>query len=141
MVYFLVFLFAYDCFVCRELEGVVRDLQESLLKRHPDSVASLIRAASVSDSVQLQRRQQEQQVEQLRQEVEDSKVAQENKLRSLRQEHERMKLQYEKVVANLEQQIKSQPAPTHTLLGGISKISSSSIHNIKNLSQAIDRIR
>ena len=129
----------------------MRDLQESLLKRHPNSVASLIRAASVPDETQAAlRRQQEREVEGLRAELEGTKEQQERRLRSLRQEHERIKSQYEKVVSDLQQQLKSQQTlvPTsaaiavpHGALGGATKSSSSSIHTVTTLSQALDRIR
>lgn len=125
----------------RELEGVVRDLQDSLRKRHPDSVANLIRAATVSDSVQLQRRQQDQQVEALRQELEDIKVQHEKRLRSLRQEHERIKGQYEKVLSEQQEVHKTESAPSQQGLGGFTKGSASSANNVKTLTQALNRIR
>jgi len=53
----------------RELEGVIRSLQDSITKRHPDSIANLIRAANMSDSVQLKRRQQDEQIEVLKNEL------------------------------------------------------------------------
>jgi hypothetical protein len=122
---------------------VVRDLQESLTKRYPDSVASLIRAATVSDSVQAQRRQQDQQVELLRKELEDMKALHETRLRSLRQEHERIKVQYEKVLGDLEkaQENGAGPASPGVGIGGFTKGSASSANTVKTLSQALHKIR
>lgn len=122
----------------------MRDLQDSLRKRHPDSVANLIRAATVSESVQLQRRQQDQQVEALRQELEDIKAQHEKRLRSLRQEHERIKSQYEKVLSEQQDAHKSgagELAPSQQGLGGLTKGSASSANNVKTLTQALNRIR
>ena len=45
---------------CRELEMILCDLQESIRKRNPDSVSNLIRAATVSDEVLLERKEQSQ---------------------------------------------------------------------------------
>lgn len=123
---------------------MVRDLQDSLRKRHPDSVANLIRAATVSDSVQLQRRQQDQQVEALRQELEDIKAQHEKRLRSLRQEHERIKAQYEKVLSEQQEAHKTGGAGGESVqqgLGGFTKGSASSANTVKTLTQALNRIR
>ena len=42
----------------RELETIVKDLQEALVKRNPNSIAALIRANAMSDSVQVERKKQ-----------------------------------------------------------------------------------
>jgi hypothetical protein len=34
----------------RDLEGALKDLQESIKKRHPDSIPALIHAAALTDS-------------------------------------------------------------------------------------------
>jgi len=51
------------------LEGIIRSLQDSITKRHPNSVASLIRAASESDAVVMKRKQQDEQIETLKKEL------------------------------------------------------------------------
>ena len=55
--------------IIRELEGIIRSLQDSITKRHPDSISNLIRAASESESVQLKRRLQDEQIEMLKKEL------------------------------------------------------------------------
>ena len=57
----------------KELEKTISELQESILKRNPDSVASLIRAAKTSDSVQLERKKEKEDIEQLKIELVDAK--------------------------------------------------------------------
>ena len=123
---------------------MIRDLQDSLRKRHPDSVASLIRAATVSDSVQAERRQQEQQVAAMRQELDDIKEQHEKRLRSLRQEHERIKVQYEKAKEELEHAKGGDSGASAVQgggLGGLTKGSSSASNTVKTLSQALNKIR
>lgn len=132
----------------RELEETVKVLQESLRKRFPDSVASLVHAASVSDSVQARQRQKDAEVATMRRELEDLKAQHELRLRSLRQEYERLKLQYEKVNQDL-QQYQGTPSAlvgaaaevAHSGLGGLTKGSASSVNAIKTLSQALNKIR
>ena len=100
----------------------------------------------MSDSVQLQRKQQEQQVDQLRRELDDMKALHEKRLRSLRQEHERIKVQYESVLKDLEQYQGS--TLSHVTgnasgagLGGLTKGSASAVNSIRTLSQALNKIR
>ena len=42
----------------RQLEKYVKDLQDSIVKKNPNSIAALIRAASTSESVQAERVEQ-----------------------------------------------------------------------------------
>ena len=83
------------------MEKTIAELQESILKRNPDSVASLIRAAKTSDSVQLERKKEKDDIEQLKQELVDAKEGYERRLRGLRQEHEKVKTQYETKINEL----------------------------------------
>ena len=123
---------------------MIRDLQESLTKRHPDSVANLIRAAKDSDSVQLERRKQEQHVASLQQEMEEMKAQHERRLRSLRQEHERMQMQYEKLAGEMKlvqpQEQREATSPGQGL-GGYGRGGSSAVNSVKTLSQALNKIR
>lgn len=121
---------------------MIRDLQESLTKRHPDSVSNMIRAAKDSDAVQLERRKQEQHIASLQQELEEIKQQHEKRLRSLRQEHERMQIQYEKLLAELRQVQASEGAASPGQgLGGYGKGSTSAANSVKTLTQALNKIR
>lgn len=137
-------------YVCnRELEGVIRDLQDSLMKRHPDSVANLIRAATVSDSIQLKHHKQEEYIASLQEEVKNQKELYERKLRSLRQEHEKVKQQYIETISNLQQQLKIQPSTS--IINRMKSKTLNSSNNINNtnpsnteidhLNQANERIK
>jgi hypothetical protein len=128
------------------LEDTVKVLQESLRKRFPDSVASLVHAASVSDSVQARQKQKDVEIANMRREVDELKSQHELRLRSLRQEYERLKLQYEKVNQDLQQYQGSAattegPAAQGAGLGGLTKGSASAVNAIKTLSQALNKIR
>jgi len=123
----------------------VRDLQDSLVKRHPNSTAALIREYKGSQEEQERQRIQAEQVQALRQELEDIKGQHEKRLRSLRQEHERIKMQYEKVLGERQQDQQKAGAPADAApvqgLGGLTKGSASSANNVKTLTQALNRIR
>lgn len=80
---------------------MVKDLNQAIIRRHPDSLASLIQANSASDSVQLQHKERDAEVKALRAELAETKEASEKKVRSLRQEHERIKLLFESKADNL----------------------------------------
>jgi hypothetical protein len=74
----------------------VKDLQDALAKRYPDSVSALIHAAKVSDLQQeKQVRVLEQQVQYLQSELASAQEQYEHKLRGLRQEYDRMKIHFE----------------------------------------------
>ena len=121
----------------------MRDLQDSLVKRHPNSTAALIREYKGSQEEQERQRIQAEQVQALRQELEDIKGQHEKRLRSLRQEHERIKMQYEKVLGERQQDQQkgaTDAAPVQGL-GGLTKGSASSANNVKTLTQALNRIR
>lgn len=123
------------------MEGVIRDLQDSLTKRHPDSVANLIRAAKDSDGVQLERRRLEQHITSLQQEVEEVKQQHEKKMRSMRQEHERMNIQYEKLLNEFKQVKPVDDDGAGQGLGGYGKGNNSAVNSVKTLSQALNKIR
>ena len=80
----------------------MRDLQESLRKRNPDSVSNLVRAAALSEESQAERKQLELHVQNARAELKEAQEDFEMRLRSLRQEHERVKAQYIKRIEDLE---------------------------------------
>ena len=79
----------------RDLESLVKDLQQSIIKRHPDSIAALIQAAGASDSMELRRKDRDAVLTSLRAELTEVKAAGEKRLRALRQEYEKIKLQYD----------------------------------------------
>lgn len=81
------------------MEETVRDLHESLQKRFPDSVSSLIRAASYNESSQLQiTKQYQSEISKLKVELKEANEEYQRNLRSLRQEYEIMKGKYEATV-------------------------------------------
>ena len=86
----------------RELEKTLSELQESIVKRHPDSVASLIRAAKTSDSVQIERKKQAQVVAETKVELTAAKEDYDRRLRSMRQEFEKVKIGYQTRISELE---------------------------------------
>ena len=85
----------------KELETTVKDLQDSLQKRHPDSVSSLIRAATVSESVEARQTARDKEVAILKREAHQAKEEMETRLRGLRQEHESVRVRYENRLRNL----------------------------------------
>eukprot|EP01038_Epipyxis_sp_PR26KG_P007352 gene7352-10023_t len=92
----------------KELEGIINDLKDSMLKRNPDSIASLIRAAADDSQLQKKSKQQELLIKQLKEEIDNNKESYELRLRSLRQEYERMKIQYDHQIQELQKQLLSQ---------------------------------
>jgi hypothetical protein len=50
----------------RDLEKTVKDLQDSIIKKNPNSLTALIKAASVSDSVQAERANQRDAIESMK---------------------------------------------------------------------------
>jgi regulator of protease activity HflC (stomatin/prohibitin superfamily) len=72
------------------------------LKRNPNSVASLIRAATITDpTIILKQKQLEEKNVELKNEVDLIKKNYENKYRSLKQEHEKIKKQYEEKINDI----------------------------------------
>jgi hypothetical protein len=134
-------LMYFYCMRYRELEATIVDLQESIRRRYPDSVSSLIRAATVSDDkVVKQQKQLEATIESLRGELNAAKESYELKLLSLRQEHEKIKRQYEaKMEAVNTKGSDAEGRSKVEVPKGPSKGNSS--QPIKTLSQAQNRIR
>lgn len=84
----------------------MQQLKDSLLKRNPNSVASLIQAATITDSDAILRNNELLQVNnELKHELSQLKQQFELRLRSLRVEHERIKVQYEQQVQHLQEVI------------------------------------
>lgn len=97
----------------RELENTVRDLQEAIAKRYPDSVASLIHATKVTDVQQeKQCRVLESQIASLQDELSAVQSQHDKRIRSLRLEHERMKSHYEHLMKEMEEKMKHQSQQT-----------------------------
>lgn len=77
-----------------ELEKDLAAAQESLDKRRPDSLASLIRAAKGADGAVGEPAQLLQELERVRAEAHEAAEAHDRQLRALRQQHELLKAQY-----------------------------------------------
>jgi hypothetical protein len=90
------------------LEKIIQELKESIVKKNPNSIASLIQATSMTESYQVKREDQAELLSQLQSENIQMKADYEKRLRSLRQQHEKVKLQYEAQVKNLQDNIKAQ---------------------------------
>ncbi len=117
----------------RDLEAQVRDLEEALSRRHPDSIANLIRAVGPSESVEVRNKGREAEVRKLRKEVEDVKDEGERKIRSLRQEYEKMKLGMEGQIKSLRKEVKAVPSSAQ----GLPPAASSSAAD----SETVERLR
>ena len=118
----------------KELESLVKDLKEAIVKRHPDSLSALIQAANASDSTQLDRKAKENELSALKEELVRVKEASEKKIRALRQEHEKIKLNYEQ--KNNAGGVGIDTSSTNRL-----PRTKAPITNIKSLPKALERIR
>jgi hypothetical protein len=83
----------------RELERTVKELEEALRKRHPDSVAQLILAAGPGEAEKETRRELRAETNSLREELQAREHSFNARLRGLRQEHERVKAAHDKQLA------------------------------------------
>jgi protein QN1 len=83
----------------RELERTVKELEEALRKRHPDSVAQLILAAGPGEAEKETRRELRAEINSLREELQAREHSFNARLRGLRQEHERVKAAHDKQLA------------------------------------------
>ena len=91
----------------KDLETQVKDLQEALNRRHPDSISNLIRAIGPSESTEFRTKQGDVESKRLRSELDQVKEDSERRLRSLRQEHEKMKLGFEGQIKQLKKDVMS----------------------------------
>jgi chromosome segregation ATPase len=118
-----------------DLKQALREMQESINKRYPDSVATLIQASKLSDSVQAKHDDTEKNLQESKDELLKARQEFERRLRSLRQEHEKVKLQYEERIKNLQ------------ATGGVSKTEGAVRHlpaanlKIKELEKEVERLR
>lgn len=87
----------------RGLEQQVKDLEEALRKRNPDSLSNLIRAAGPSNEEQKKRKLLEARVKSLEEELKERLEASARRTRAMRQEHEKVKLHYEQMLAAKEE--------------------------------------
>lgn len=126
------------------LELQVRELQDNLLKRNPNSVASLIRAVAVTDAETAATEKDKlwkEEVESLQQVLQEEREAFDRKLRSLRQQHEGLKQQYEGRLRSLEGQLRAVGADSD---GGQNEKTikrNGDVKIIKNMTHALARIR
>jgi hypothetical protein len=125
----------------KELEEVVRDLQDSLHKRNPDSIANIVRAANMSDSVQGLREAQAQEVSQMKEEMEEMRENFERRLRSIRQEHEKVKTGYENRISDLQMDKDSGKSATPMASATSSTNKAGGQARIKELEQECERTR
>lgn len=129
----------------RELEKTLSELQESIVKRHPDSVASLIRAAKTSDSVQIERKKQAQVVAETKGELTAAKEDYDRRLRSMRQEFEKVKIGYQTRISELESTLASGAGASAGVgmvpVSSARPSSSGAKNTAKTLPQAQTRIR
>jgi hypothetical protein len=112
-----------------------------LLKRNPNSVASLIQATTISDVVRSKQEELERRIASQQQELDHAKESYEMKLRSMRQMHERLKHQYDTHVEELQKKISMQSS-TSQLSSAQQQMSASGAGNpVKSLTQALVKIR
>lgn len=124
--------FVYDN---RELEEACRDLKEALLKRNPNSVASLLHANAVPESIVEERKRHEEIIENLRDELAHAKSEHERSLRSLRQEYEKLRVQYDAA------KLRADSMPTTSTAAPAALKGKSSSAMPKTLAQATARIK
>lgn len=79
----------------------MQELKQSIAKRNPNSIASLIQAATVSESLQDYKEGQNEIISQLQTEITTIKADYDRRLRSIRQEHDRVKLHYDEQIEQL----------------------------------------
>ena len=91
----------------KDLETQIKDLQEALNRRHPDSISNLIRAIGPSESTEFRTKQSDVESKRLRSELDQVKEDSERRLRSLRQEHDKMKLAFEGQIKQLKKDVLS----------------------------------
>ena len=137
----------------------MKNLQESILKRNPNSIVSLVRAATVSDSQTLkEKRLLQSQIESLQDELNNIREQQERRLRALRQEYDRMKAHYESTLQELNQQVKNKSnTPTSAIKSPLLNMSPTdpaeaddntvidtlpkALNRIKDLENLVERVR
>ncbi len=103
----------------RALENQVKELEQALLKRHPDSLSNLIRAAGPSDEEMVERKKLQKRVSELQNQLDEKDSEMNKSLRVLRLEHER-------VVASLKKQVEELGVTNESLTSNISAIKPSS---------------
>jgi len=89
----------------RDLERQVKELEETLKRRHPDSISNLIRAMGPSESVEVRNKESKIETRRLKEEVDEIKQDSERRLRSLRQEYDKMKLGFEGQIKQLRKDV------------------------------------
>lgn len=123
--------------MCRELERTIAELKESITKKNPNSLATLIQASSLTASFQGRKEEQLEQLAQQQREAAQVKADYELRLRSLRQEHEKVKMQYEQRVQRLEKLVEN----SHLYASKGSKETGSATGSESNVSNATTRIQ
>ena len=115
------------------MEEVIRDLEESLSKRNPNSISNLIRATnqSTSDALLLDKcKRQAEEIEELKDDINSLRSNYDNKIRSLRQEYNKMKIKFESQIESFK-----------NIYGEDASSVKKTAPIIKNIAQAMTRIR
>lgn len=84
---------------------MIAELKESITKKHPDSLTTLIQASSLTASFQERREEQLDALAKQQQDATQVKADYELRIRSLRQELEKVKSQYEHRLEQLQSQV------------------------------------
>lgn len=122
----------------RELEEALKDLQETIRKRHPDSIPALIHAAQLTDSAVNEKKEMEQLIADLRTEIKHGKEEHALKMRSMRQELERLKLSTQEA---LKRNANASAGDTNETTSKSTSSSKSVISAIKTLPQALGKLK
>ena len=123
----------------RDLETQVKDLEEALNRRHPDSISNLIRAIGPSQSVELRNKERNVENRRLREELDKVKEDSERRLRALRQEHEKMKLGLEKQIRQVKKDVDANTKNIGGEGGGV--VSKGGAGGDSNSNDTIERLR
>jgi DNA repair exonuclease SbcCD ATPase subunit len=124
-----------------ELKKELSEVHESIAKRYPDSLATLIQASKLSDSVQVETKRREKELQDAKEELVKSKEEFERRLRSLRQEHEKIKFQYEERIKNLQNTTATKSNNPSSLKSTTDAGQMNSNGNYKNLTVANSKIK
>lgn len=139
----------------KQLESDLRIAEDAMAKRHPDSIANLIREAKGSTQAVGEPAVVLAELEKLKAETAESEDGQDRRLRALRQEHERLRAEFEKREAALKDEMSGlrvrlaafgdsgagSPGPGGSIDEGISRRELALRGRVKELETELERIR
>ncbi len=128
----------------RDLETALKNLQEAVRKRNPDSIPALIQAAALTDSALDEKRMLEQTITDLKAELQVTQDEHKLKMRSLRQELERLKANTQTVLKQQLQHSNNNHEEKSNNITGSNNVTSNNSNNstqFKTLAQASVRIK